>query len=227
MSFRTPWLRRIELALWIIGVSLVGVAFASTFDRWNYQQEQQRALFEGAPAVSVAHAVTPAAPAVAVAEKAGAPSNVKQGTAIERVPAPSQPRRTAGEAPSAFGIIEIPSADVSAVVADAADDKTLARAVGRVPGSARPGEVGNMVLAGHRDTFFRGLRNVEINDRISLKVPPHTYEYRVEEVVVVQPHDTGILRSRGREELTLVTCFPFRFVGPAPDRFIVKASRVN
>ena len=225
MSFKTQWLRRIELTLWIIGVSLVGVAFASTFDRWNYQQQQERALFEGAPAVSVAHAATPAARPPSLTAHSVANEIAKQSKAIAKAPARDKPR--AEKAPSAFAIIEIPSADVSAVVADAADDETLARAVGRVPGSARPGEVGNMVLAGHRDSFFRGLRNVEINDRIRLKVPPHTYEYRVDEVVVVQPHDTGILRSRGREELTLVTCFPFRFVGPAPDRFIVKASRVN
>jgi len=108
-----------------------------------------------------------------------------------------------------------------------ANIKTLARAVGRVPGSARPGQGGNMVLAGHRDTFFRPLRDIRVNDRIRMVVPPNTYEYKVESVMVVSPEDTNVLRSKGKEEITLVTCFPFRYIGPSPDRFVVSATRVN
>jgi len=84
-----------------------------------------------------------------------------------------------------------------------------------------------MVLAGHRDTFFRPLREIQLNDRIRMIVPPHTYEYRVQSFRVVTPEETSVLDSKGVEELTLVTCYPFRFIGPAPKRFIVSAARVN
>ena len=112
-------------------------------------------------------------------------------------------------------------------IASSALLRGLARAVGLVRGSAHPGEVGNMVLAGHRDTFFRPLRTIKVNDRIRMVVPPNTYEYEVQSLRVVAPEETSVLDSKGVEELTLVTCYPFRFVGPAPDRFIVSATRVN
>jgi sortase A len=126
-----------------------------------------------------------------------------------------------------LGRIEIPRIGVAAIVKEGGDEKTLSRAVGLIPGSSRPGDVGNVVLAGHRDTFFSGLRNIKVNDRIRVIVPPHTYEYEVQSLRVVTPDETQVLQSRGVEELTLVTCYPFRLVGPAPDRFIVNAARVN
>ena len=84
-----------------------------------------------------------------------------------------------------------------------------------------------MVLAGHRDTFFRALRKIRVKDRIRVVTPPHVYEYEVQSLRVVEPDETDVLQSRGSEELTLVTCYPFRFVGPAPDRFIVSATRID
>jgi sortase A len=152
---------------------------------------------------------------------------------VERVeaaaPAPKIKKKRVAPAadPTAVGRIEIPRLGVTAIVKEGADEGTLARAVGLVRGTARPGEVGNMVLAGHRDTFFRPLRNIKVNDRIRMIVPPNTYEYEVQSLRVVAPEETSVLDSKGVEELTLVTCFPFRFIGPAPDRFIVSATRVN
>jgi sortase A len=113
------------------------------------------------------------------------------------------------------------------MVKEGGDEKTLSRAVGLIPGSAKPGTNGNTVLAGHRDTFFRPLQKIKVNDQIRLTVPPNTYEYRVQWVSVVSPDDTELLKSRGTEELTLVTCYPFSMIGPAPDRFIVNAVRIN
>ncbi len=129
--------------------------------------------------------------------------------------------------PAALGRIEIPRIGVSAIVKIGSDEQTLSRAVGLVPQSARPGQIGNVVLAGHRDTFFRPLRDIQVSDRIRVRVPPETYEYKVESVMVVSPEDTNVLRSKGKEEITLVTCFPFRYIGPSPDRFVVSATRVN
>ncbi len=206
--------RWIEIALWSVGIVLLGTALMQTVFRWNYQAQQTRALEErGSAIVAVAPVVQPL-PSIET-EKPEAP-----------VQEPVKRKKTKVVEP-AFARIEIPRLGVSAIVEEGTDEKTLARAVGLVDGSARPGELGNMVLAGHRDTFFRPLRKVRVNDRIRMVVPPNTYEYEVTAVRVVEPEETSVLASRGVEELTLVTCYPFRFVGPAPERFIVSAARID
>ena len=129
--------------------------------------------------------------------------------------------------PAFVGSIEIPRLDYAAVIREGSEEETLSRAVGRVPGTARPGQVGNMVLAGHRDTFFSPLREIALHDRIRVVAPPHTYEYRVDALRVVKPEEASVMHSHGIAELTLVTCYPFQFSGPAPYRLIVSATRVN
>ena len=213
------------MTLWVIGIALLGSAFAATVDRWHYQSQQERALFDSrGPAVSFEREATarpePAAPPAAQPTE-------ERAAAGPIAPALRNPQPRAVAAPAAFGRLEIPRLGVSAIVKVGSDDDTLDRAVGLVPESSRPGQGGNIVLAGHRDTFFRPLRDIRIGDRIRMAVPPRTYTYQVESVMVVAPEDTNVLRSKGREELTLVTCFPFRYVGPSPDRFIVSATRVR
>lgn len=225
-------LRFVEVMLWVLGLSLIGAAFGETRERWNYQAQQERVLFQGGPAVS-AESEQPVAPEIAAGLEidepavAPAPDSPQAGRPAAAVARREPKPRAVAAAPQALGRIEIPRIGVAAIVKDGDDDETLARAVGRVPGSARPGQVGNMVLAGHRDTFFRPLRDIRVNDRIRMVVPPNTYEYKVESVMVVSPEDTNVLRSKGKEEITLVTCFPFRYIGPSPDRFVVSATRVN
>ena len=221
------------MTLWVIGIALLGSAFAATLDRWNYQSQQERALFERGPAVSLEPEATerpePSAaskPHEEVAAPAAAQEAERRAAAGPIAPAARKPV-TRATTPTAFGRLEIPRLGVSAIVKVGDDNATLDRAVGLVPESARPGQGGNIVLAGHRDTFFRPLRDIKIGDRIRMAVPPKTYTYEVESVMVVSPGDTNVLRSKGREELTLVTCFPFRYVGPSPDRFIVSAARVR
>jgi sortase A len=224
----TNALRRIEFALWFVGAALLGIAFAATFARWNYQVQQERALFEGGgPAISL-----PAPAPVSTPAPAPVMPGISQSTEIYGPPAPASPKpkakpRPPALDPTAIARIEIPRLGVRAIVREGADAKTLSRAVGLVPGTAYPGEAGNMVLAAHRDTFFRPLRRIKVKDRIRLVAPTHVYEYEVQSLRVVEPHETEVLQSRGTEELTLVTCYPFRFVGPAPDRFIVTAKRVG
>jgi sortase A len=228
MTLASKSLRRIEMTLWVIGIALLGSAFAATLDRWHYQSQQERALFDNrgpAPIFPDREATErPEPSAASIPEQdAAAPAAAKE---IEwRAAAGAPPRATTS--PTAFGRLEIPRLGVSAIVKVGDDDATLDRAVGLVPESARPGQGGNIVLAGHRDTFFRPLRDIRIGDRIRMAVPDRTYTYEVESVMVVSPDDTNVLRSKGREELTLVTCFPFRYVGPSPDRFIVSATRVR
>ncbi len=213
----------VEITLWFAGLSLIGSAAGATFARWSYQTQQERALFEGGPAVAVRaqpREVTVAAPA------RGAPASSPTRAAEDSGP-PRVRRRAPAADPAAIGRIEIPRLGIAAIVREGDDERTLARAVGLVPGSAHPGEAGNIVLAGHRDTFFRPLRKIDLYDRIRLIVPPHTYEYQVKSLRVVKPEETSILESNGQEQLTLVTCYPFRFVGPSPERFVVRAIRVE
>jgi sortase A len=103
----------------------------------------------------------------------------------------------------------------------------LQRAVGHIPETALPGEMGNVVLAGHRDTFFRPLREVRPGDVITLKTPDGSFQYRVESTAVVPPSDVRVLQASSERTLTLITCFPFHYVGPAPNRYIVRAREVG
>lgn len=152
----------------------------------------------------------------------------RQERAILRAHGAVDPRRGDGAVDAlALGRIEIPRIGVRAIVREGTDDATLALAVGHIRGTARPGENGNTVLAGHRDTFFRGLRDIRMNDLVRLVVPPRSYEYRVVSLEVVAPNETRVLDPTGDEELTLVTCYPFHYIGHAPNRFIVRAARVE
>jgi sortase A len=107
------------------------------------------------------------------------------------------------------------------------DDLTLNRGVGRIIGTARPGQIGNIGIAGHRDGFFRGLKDVVIGDRIELLEPNRTDTYVVDKVQIVYPEDVSLLQPTSSPSLTLVTCYPFYFIGSAPQRYIVRASIEN
>jgi sortase A len=249
-------LRRVEIALWILGLSLLGVALGTTVQRWKYQAEQERAFLRVAEASQRAHeaperaappltpppegeaAKTPVFPEALVEEAPEAlVERVPEQTDVSPTPQAVKPRREVVTSrppdqdltldPDLLGRIEIPRLRMSAIVRTGDDEATLQKAVGLVAGTPRPGEGGNTALAGHRDTFFRPLQKIKVDDRIRLVVPPHTYEYRVDSLQVVEPHEVSVLDSTGIEELTLVTCYPFRYIGPAPDRFIVKATRVQ
>jgi len=127
---------------------------------------------------------------------------------------------------STIGRIEIPRLGVSTVIRAGADAKTLRRAVGYIPGTALPGAGGNVGLAGHRDTFFKQLRNIQSNDEVRIVTPLGTYRFRVQDTRVVEPRDTWVLNPTDVSTLTLVTCYPFTFVGSAPQRFIVRAREI-
>jgi sortase A len=134
--------------------------------------------------------------------------------------------RTAPSEGSLLGRIAVPRIGLSSVVLEGDDTNVLKLAVGHIPGTALPGEQGNIAIAGHRDTFFRGLRDVRKNDEIALTTPAATYRYRVESTEVVEPDDTAVLKPSVTPSLTLVTCYPFNYVGSAPERFIVRAQQV-
>lgn len=120
--------------------------------------------------------------------------------------------------------LEIPKIGVEVPVFDGTDDLTLNRGVGRIIGSGRVGQGGNVGIAGHRDGFFRGLKDVVAGDRIELRTPQRTEVYEVDQIRIVSPSDVDVLKDRGVATLTLVTCYPFYFIGDAPQRYIVRAT---
>lgn len=126
-----------------------------------------------------------------------------------------------------IGVLEIPRLGLSSVVDEGVDRKTLLVAVGHVPGTAFPGNRGNVALAGHRDTFFRELGQLHTGDDISLMTLQGAYRYRVESTRIVDPSAREVLDSSaaGESTLTLITCYPFHYIGPAPRRFIVVAKQ--
>lgn len=124
------------------------------------------------------------------------------------------------------GRLAIPRLHLSAMVREGADDKTLGLSLGHIPGTALPGQKGNVGVAGHRDTLFRCLREINKNDLILLETFAGNYVYRVESTEIVRPRDVNVLHAREYPELTLVTCYPFHYVGSAPERFIVTARQV-
>lgn len=125
-----------------------------------------------------------------------------------------------------LGRIEIRRVGLTAMVQEGVDEATLRRAVGHIPNTSLPGQSGNIGLAGHRDSFFRGLRNIRLDDEITLATLHGVQRYRVETTNVVTPEETEVLADVGYDRLTLVTCYPFNFVGSAPKRFIVSARKI-
>ena len=137
----------------------------------------------------------------------------------EKLPPPSNNGDFIGE-------INIPSVGISAIILEGSDERSLRLGVGHIPGTAFPGEPGNVSLAAHRDTFFRSLRKIRKNDEIHLVTFNNSYDYRVDWTRVVSPDDIDVLKSSEEPVLTLITCYPFYFVGSAPERLIVRAHRV-
>ena len=125
--------------------------------------------------------------------------------------------------PLLIGRLEIPRLGMAAMVREGAEPDTLRKAVGHVPGTALPGQAGNFVVAGHRDSFFRGLRSIRNGDEIRVRTRSGSFTYNVEALSVVGPADMEVVQSTAAPECTLVTCFPFDYIGPAPRRFVVRA----
>jgi sortase A len=123
--------------------------------------------------------------------------------------------------------LSIPRIGLSAVVLQGSDEHTLRVGAGHIETTPLPGESGNVAIAGHRDSFFRPLRNVQVGDDIWLNTPNAPVHYRVSSFRVVNPSEVSVIDPTDDAVLTLVTCYPFYFVGSAPDRFIVRASLVR
>ena len=144
--------------------------------------------------------------------------HIKEDSRLQPDPAPIVP--TDGET---IGEMTMPRLGLSAMVAQGESPAVLKHSVGHLADTALPGQIGNVVLAGHRDTFFRPLKHVRVGDAITISTRSGEFQYIVESTSVVPPTDVSVLDPVGGRTLTLITCFPFVYVGSAPNRFIVRA----
>jgi len=137
---------------------------------------------------------------------------------------------------SVIGRVSIGRLKLSAIVRQGVDEGTLKEAVGHVPSTALPGQAGNFAIAAHRDTLFRALKDIKLGDSITFESPNSQFQYQVVATRIVKPTDVSVLRPdggglilnpKGAKLLTMITCYPFYYVGSAPDRFIVEAKLVD
>lgn len=197
------WIRWSLLALGIgslghVGYSLLDAKLFQAYENWRLDRAVERSR--------------PSSAAV--------PVKVLQTSALSTEDVPRAPVVRG----AALGRLEIARLGISVIVAEGIDARTLRRAAGHIPGTALPGESGNVAISGHRDTFFRALKDIRQDDEILLTTREGPYRYRVESINVVEPDDMAVLDDSGESVLTLVTCYPFYYVGPAPQRFIVRAN---
>ncbi len=195
------WAQRLLFASAILLLGYCGFAMA---DSWIFQQREGRVL-----------------------QRLLENGRTANASPLQFKPSTSTPGPPDVAASGLIGRIEIPRLGVEAIVIEGTSAKTLRRAVGHISGTALPGQPGNVGISGHRDTFFRPLRNIRQNDIITLITLGGEYRYRVVSTEVVSPYDVAVLDSSAKEILTLITCYPFYFVGSAPDRFMVRAERIE
>lgn len=124
-----------------------------------------------------------------------------------------------------LGMLEVPRLDLSTPVVQGDDEVTLSKAVGHLPDTPLPWHQGNSAVAAHRDTIFRPLKGIAVGDEILFRTPTGDLRYRVTRTSIVNPEDVSVLDPGARDMLTLITCYPFYYVGHAPKRFIVHAER--
>lgn len=140
-----------------------------------------------------------------------------------REPVPTPDRMTSGEP---IGTLEIVRLGLSGAVIEGDSDAVLDRAIGHLPDTPLPWKEGNSALAAHRDTIFRPLKGVRLGDVLRLKTPHGNFDYRVRDTLIVKPDEVWVLDPTPTTTLTLISCWPFNYIGHAPERFIVRAERI-
>jgi sortase A len=180
-----------------IGVLLLTFAAIAIFQAWFYQWSGHREL----DALQVAGARVHAA-------------GVPRGPAQKRRPARGE----------LLGKLKVPRLNMSVVVLEGSDDAVLKKGPGHVEETAFPGELGNVAIAGHRDTHFRALRNIRLNDEVILTTRTGSIRYFIDSINIIHPTDMEILDPSPGPALTLITCYPFEFIGNAPMRFVIRAT---
>lgn len=203
----------LEIAFLVLGMLSGGIYPASRIDSYLASHS----------ALERFEASEPSVPVETRNDEAGVPVFEPDflGWSDGRVKAYMRPAAQQSSLPLA--VLEIPKIHLKVPVFDGTDGLTLNHAVGHIAGTARPGEQGNIGIAGHRDGFFRALKEIAPGDRINLKTRGATDRYIVDHIQIVSPRDVGVLKPQERPAITLVTCYPFQFLGSAPKRFVVTA----
>ncbi len=215
-------LRALELVFWAAAFLLIGAYAFVYLDRTVYQSYQGWAFDR-----ELAHEPAPVLGFVLHSLRFGNPPEASPSTVGHPTTPQQAVLRTPVEPGAIIGRISIPRVSVTSMLINGTDEEELRRAVGHIDGTAWPGQVGNVGLAGHRDTFFRGLRRIHKGDLVYITTLDGMFEYQVESTRVVEPEDVQVLDASAQPTLTLVTCFPFDYIGSAPHRFIVRARQVS
>lgn len=239
------FLRTLRIALLVIGISCCGFYAYTLCDQYVYQAYENWAFDQqiaGRRHVSFADYIREQTPFGFALGNSAPVAPVRTRRPAESI----QPRPEATPAPppegALLGRIEIKRLGLSAMVRQGADAKMLSVAVGHVPSTSLPGQIGNFAVAAHRDTLFRGLKDIKRGDLVTFESPNGTFTYQVLATKIVKPSDVSVLRADGgglipsapsdaggspNHLLTMITCYPFNYVGSAPKRFIVQAKLVD
>jgi sortase A len=207
------WIERLLLAVGL-GLSLVYLA------AWIHAQVMSRASLWSFDALQ-------STPSMAEEQKDQTPGDGLAFSLWSGKRASAYTRALAGKLGAPMAVLSIRRLGLEVPVFDGTDRITLNRGAGRILGTAQPGEQGNIGISAHRDGFFRGLKDLQVGDQIELAVPAQKFVYTVDNIEVVNASDTSVLRPRDRPSLTLVTCYPFYFIGTAPERYVAQASLTN
>jgi sortase A len=202
-------MRYFFLAVAIICLGLFGFALA---ERVLYQTRESRAFDRARKRDAAGPAVAPRP----------APVEIRRRSRLR--PASRPTLALPGEL---IGRLSVPRLQMAAMVREGVDQTTLGLAIGHIPQTPLPGQTGNVGVAGHRDTFFRDLQNLHSGDKIQFVTADADFEYEVESLMVVEPANVAVLATSADNVLTLVTCYPFTYVGTAPKRFVVRARQVS
>lgn len=206
-----------EVALLVSGLTLAGFYLAGRFDSYL----ESRAALKQIQSLD-STAIPPDLPPTETGASADEEANGAEPATVKAPIRKPSPQRRAP-----LGVLEIPSIHLQVPLMEGADAQNLNRGVGRIPGTARPGETGNIGIAGHRDSFFKKLKYVKAGDQVVLRSAAGTDTYVVSQFQIVSPRDVSVLRAKDSPALTLVTCYPFAFIGSAPERFVVTAYLEN
>jgi len=203
----------LERLAWALTVVLGGTWLTARVVAWSAERRSLAAFHELARAPPATAATRLAAPVGAVDQRLWASGRVV-----------AYARALARPAPPPLALLRIPRLGLEVPVLEGTDEWTLDRAVGHIEGTTGPAGVGNVGIAGHRDGYFRVLKDVAPGDVLELALPAEVRRFRVARLSIVSPEETAVLAPTRGAQLTLVTCYPFYFVGSAPQRFIVQAT---
>jgi sortase A len=220
-------LRYVELALLGTGLTLLFLYAVTRFDAQT-GREEAIATFDAAEEIAAAGGEAPDS-GVPVKELSAVPSDALEPNqtlwAENRIIAYRQSLNVGAGALE--GVLSIPAVELEVPIFEGTSELALNRGAGRIEGTAAIGGPGNVGIAGHRDGFFRVLKDVQLNDEIIVRSVGETTRYRIAELLIVSPKDVWVLDPTDEATLTLVTCYPFYFVGSAPQRYIVKAVKTE